>query len=161
MTKGVSFVRNLKKYADRINTKYAAVIWRWWYLLVSKNNKWQTQMLKKRKEKTPKNEPYTEVNIYEKWQASHRGIEEFFLQKLYWRSLWDGRSLERSSRRTQTTAVLLRWKYVIQAAGRALYTLIWHRIPWNQLPHFVPQGSGHVHGAILYLAEVTKPNRNR
>jgi len=35
-------------------------------------------MLKKRKEKTPKNEPYTEVNNYEKWQASHRGIEEFF-----------------------------------------------------------------------------------
>ena len=26
---------------------------------------------------------------------------------------------------------------------------IWYRIAWNQLTHLVPQGSGHMDGAIL------------
>ena len=26
---------------------------------------------------------------------------------------------------------------------------MWHRTAWNQLPHLVPQGSGHMDGAIL------------
>ena len=51
-----------------------------WYLFISKNNKWQTQMLEK--EKNTKKESYTEVNNYKKWNT-HRGIKEF-LQKLYW-----------------------------------------------------------------------------
>jgi len=36
---------------------------------------------------------------------------------------------------------------------------------WNQLPHLVAQGSGHMDGAILLaimqMVEVTKPNRNK
>ena len=51
--------------------------WCIWYLFTSKNNKWQTQMLKKNKKKNnTKNESYTEVNNYKKWNK-HRGRKEF------------------------------------------------------------------------------------
>ena len=32
---------------------------------------------------------------------------------------------------------------------RQKYAEMWYRIAWNQLPHVVPQGSGHMDGAIL------------
>jgi len=41
---------------------------------------------------------------------------------------------------------------------------IWYRIAWNQLPHLIPQGSGHMvanHSVGNEMVEVEKPNRNR
>jgi len=40
---------------------------------------------------------------------------------------------------------------------------IWYRIAWNQLPHLVPLGTGHMNGAICCWQQDgrgTKPNRN-
>ena len=49
------------------------------HVIISKNNKWQMQMLKKKKKKEKTS--YTDVNNYKK-RNKHRGIKEF-LQKLY------------------------------------------------------------------------------
>ena len=69
---------------------------------------------RKRKKKNTQNESYNEVNSYKKWKKSS-GNKGVFTKTI----LTYGKAVTMSSR-TQTTEVLLRWKYVTQAVGRAL-----------------------------------------
>ena len=72
---------------------------------------------KRKKRKHQKTNRTLELTITKTW-SKHRGMKEI-LQKLYWHM--EGRG--HGSSRTQTTEVLLRWKYVRQAVRRTLYTL--------------------------------------
>ena len=57
-----------------------------WRLFLSKNNKWQKQMLKKRKreKKHQKRNHTLRLRITKKNEISIGGVKEFFLQKRYW-----------------------------------------------------------------------------
>jgi len=71
----------------------------------------------KKEKHTQKRIMQLKFTITKKWNK-HRGIKEF-LQKLYWHN---GKDVTMPCS-TQTTEVLLGWKCVRQAVGRALYTL--------------------------------------
>ena len=71
-----------------------------------------------KKKNTPKNESYTEVNNYKKWNK-HWRIKRDFTKTI----LAYGKDVNHVLYRMQTTGVLLTWKYVRQAVGRTLYTL--------------------------------------
>jgi len=73
---------------------------------------------RKKKEKLQKNESYTEVITITKKMKQASGNKRVFTKTV----LTYGKDVTMSSR-TQTTEVLLAWKYVRQAVERALYTL--------------------------------------
>jgi len=106
-----------------------------------------------KKEKERKNTPKTNHTLeLAKNEIKHWVIKVFFTKTI----LIYGKDLTMSSR-TQTTEVLLRWKYVRQAVGRALYTLEQFTISEAKIFRYITYTSG---GTKTKTSYFTKKNIN-